>query len=207
MRGEMTEKSYSQFQEDAIVAEYFGSHIGTLVEIGAFHPTDMSNSRLLIERGWNAVLVDCSPRSVRDLLLEYGRHPKVKVVQAAVMPMGHGPLVEVEITDDAVSTTDPATRAKWEGYGHYGALHAAALSVPDMVRFLDKTGWQPEFLSIDTEGTSLLIAAALMGLCRPAVVCAEHDDNWRNFLAFAKQQFGYEKLALNGTNIIIARPK
>lgn len=197
--------SYSQFGEDALIAEYFGSHVGTVLEIGAFHPTDMSNSRLLIERGWNAVLVDCSPRAVRDLLLEYGRNPKVKVIQAAVTAQGHGPLVPVEITDDAVSTSHPPTRQKWDGFGHYGELHCAAISVAQLMKFMVETFGSPDFLSVDTEGTSILLASGLM-LCQPRVICVEHDDNWANFLAFGKQ-LGYEKLSLNGTNLVIARPK
>lgn len=208
--------SYSQHGEDALIAEYFGAHIGTLVEIGAFHPTTMSNSRLLIERGWSAVLVDCAPRAVRDLLLEYGRHPRVKVVQAAVCAWQEQ-LIKMEITDDALSTSDPETRAKWEGWGYYGVLYAAARPIRELVHWGLAHFWEKpsDFVSIDTEGTSIALAQELIRYQAQnrfeeqrcvKVICVEHDDQWESFLRFAKQH-GYEQLAMNETNIVIARPK
>lgn len=50
--------SYSQNREDLFVLNYFGDYKGTLLEIGANNGIDLSNSKLLIENGWFAHLVE-----------------------------------------------------------------------------------------------------------------------------------------------------
>src|ERR1700693_122327 len=50
--------SYAQSQEDDFVLNYFGDFKGTLLEIGANDGVTFSNSRLLIENGWNAHLLE-----------------------------------------------------------------------------------------------------------------------------------------------------
>lgn len=57
-------KSYSQNQEDLIALEYFrirwDGKIGRLLEVGANNGSDLSNSRLMIENGWSACLIEPS---------------------------------------------------------------------------------------------------------------------------------------------------
>ncbi len=51
---------YSQFGEDAVLAELFGRRkkTGTYVDIGCYHPRKHSNTYMLYKRGWSGVLVD-----------------------------------------------------------------------------------------------------------------------------------------------------
>lgn len=60
--------SYSQTQEDLIIAECFDKP-GTLLSVGENDGETFSNARLLIERGWTAHLVEPSLafRKMRDL--------------------------------------------------------------------------------------------------------------------------------------------
>lgn len=51
-------KSYSQNAEDRFILNHFGNFKGTLLEIGANDGLTLSNSRLLIERGWQAHLIE-----------------------------------------------------------------------------------------------------------------------------------------------------
>lgn len=51
-------KSYSQSQEDLFILKYFNGYIGTLCDIGSNDGVTLSNSRLLIESGWKAHLVE-----------------------------------------------------------------------------------------------------------------------------------------------------
>jgi hypothetical protein len=197
---------YSQHHEDDLIAAHFGNRVGCVLEIGAFGPRDMSNSRLLIERGWSAVLVDVAPGCVRSLLLEYGGNPRVSVIQAAVVPEGHsGALMPVQITDDAVSTTDAAHRAKWDGWGYYGALWTKPLLLGELMTHVQGfAAGLPLFASVDTEGTSIEIASHLILGWQPEVVCVEHDDRHGEFMETAND-LGYRQLALNGVNLVIAR--
>lgn len=49
---------YSQNKEDLFVLNYFGNFTGNLLDIGANDGETFSNSKLLIENGWSAVLVE-----------------------------------------------------------------------------------------------------------------------------------------------------
>lgn len=50
--------TYAQNSEDLIIAQYFGDYKGTLLEVGANDGITFSNSKLLIELGWNAHLFE-----------------------------------------------------------------------------------------------------------------------------------------------------
>lgn len=74
-------KDHSQFGEQAAILDAFGWNAdatvfddtrGTtnrrLLDIGAWHPTDKSNSRALIELGWQAVLIEPTPGNMINML-------------------------------------------------------------------------------------------------------------------------------------------
>lgn len=50
--------SYSQNQEDLFVLNYFGDYKGSLLSIGENDGITLSNSKLAIEHGWNATLLE-----------------------------------------------------------------------------------------------------------------------------------------------------
>lgn len=58
---------YSQNNEDYLISEYFGGRTGRLLDIGANDGVTLSNSRLLIEKGWAADLVEPSPSAFARL--------------------------------------------------------------------------------------------------------------------------------------------
>ena len=51
--------SVSMFDDGLLPPEECG--VGNLLEVGAYEPTEISNSRLLIECGWDATLIEFSP--------------------------------------------------------------------------------------------------------------------------------------------------
>ena len=51
---------YSQNGEQLIIEKYFGDFKGILLDIGANDGETLSNSRSLIKKGWQAVLVEPS---------------------------------------------------------------------------------------------------------------------------------------------------
>ena len=54
--------AYAHFGEDQVLAFLFaGKTDGFYVDIGAYHPNLYSNTRLLFERGWRGINVDCNP--------------------------------------------------------------------------------------------------------------------------------------------------
>lgn len=54
-------KSYSQCKQDLYVLEKTNNKTnGYYIEIGAYHPTDISNTKLLEEIGWKGLSFDCN---------------------------------------------------------------------------------------------------------------------------------------------------
>lgn len=55
--------TWSQFGEDVLIWEFFGqSKDGVFLEVGAHHPTKISQTYLLETQGWKGVLIEPQPR-------------------------------------------------------------------------------------------------------------------------------------------------
>lgn len=194
---------HSQNNEDEMIAQCFPAEFaGTILEIGAWEPKNLSNSRMLIDRNWSAVLCEFSPVPVSKLVREYAGNPRVQVIQAAITPCSQH-VLQFQITDDALSTNDPEQLRIWEKHGgFYGALWVPSLSLDALLSqfFGDR---RIHVASIDTEGTSPELAIALMQTDhRPKVLVVEHNNRdveiWR-----VARQFGYVQIDKNQENILL----
>lgn len=196
---------YSQNSEDeAVAAQFPDNYRGCLLEIGAWEPRNLSNSRLLIERGWSAVLVEFSPVPLSQLVREYGNNQNVQVVSAAITPCNQH-VVEFQITDDALSTNDPEQLRIWaEKGGFYGRLYVPSLTVDALLsQFFGSR--QIDFASVDTEGTSCDVAIALIQSDhRPKVICCEFNNRAVELMEVA-QNVGYKMIHMNSENMILCR--
>ncbi len=204
--------SFSQNGEDTIVAACFpADHKGLCLEIGAWDAIDKSNSRLFIQSGWDAILVEFSPLAVEKLIREYGYNERVRIIQAAVTPNARH-VERFHITEDALSTDSAAQVGKWkdmrEGYsgGFYGQLWVPTLSWDQLVaQFLaDRV---PDFISVDTEGSSAEMAITILQSdWRPKVLCCEHDNRDTEIMQVAKK-YKYVAVERNCENLILRRDK
>lgn len=166
---------------------------GRFLDIGAYHPIKFSNTRALYERGWSGVMVEPSPLPMEALLREYGNDERVTLIQAVVAPRG-GELVKLHVTQDALSTTEDAWRARWEARGgFYGAMLVPSVSIA----YLNEFG-PFDFVSIDTEGTSdqILTEVVLSMNPSPRCICAETR---LNFIC------GYQTVYYNETNAVYVK--
>ncbi len=201
---------FSQNGEDEVVAGCFHEDFkGNLIEIGAWFPLEFSNSKMFIDRGWDATLVEFSPLAVDRQIRAHGYNDKVRIIAAAVTPEpGH--VTRFAVTEDALSTDDPAEAAKWKdmrpGYsgGFYGNLWVPTLSISAILSQF--YGDKPlHYASVDTEGSSHAIAIALMRTDhRPKVICVEHNNRQTEIMAVA-QQLGYVNIHQSFENMILRR--
>lgn len=58
---------YSQHKEQQVIIDYFGSFVGTLLDIGANNGKIFSNSRALLERGWYGLMVEPCEKTFKEL--------------------------------------------------------------------------------------------------------------------------------------------
>lgn len=199
-------KDYSQYGEQAAILAHTPA-TGSLLDLGAFHPTELSNSRALIEhRNYAAVLVDAGPTQVKNLAAFYKDVPRVSVVNALVVPTnapGQAHLLAVQMTDDAVSTTDAGVHAKWKETAlYYGVIHMLPFPAQNFTRY--GQGRHFDFINIDVEGQSADIFLDLLNHASPACWCVEHDDRADELVSRAAH-YKYREVLRNGTNLVFAR--
>lgn len=196
--------------EERFILECCSEPTGRLLEIGAWNPRTFSNSRALIERGWEAVLVEPSPMPMHELVKEYGNDPKITLVCAALGMQQAKQLVAMHVSQDAMTTCDENTFRKWseEGTnpsvgGYYGSFFIPSITFADIfLRF----GGGFDFVSIDAEGISVELLKNLLyeTPVRPHCICFEHDNRFAESFAFI-QGAGYHMVYENDCNRIVRR--
>ncbi len=193
---------YSQREEQpAILAACEKAKRPRVLDIGAWHATDKSNSRALIEAGWNAVLIEPSPGPLRGLVEAYGYdspyHDQVEVVAAAASC--ENGLVKLQITDDAVSSGAPSEQWRRDG-GFFGTLLVPMLTIDDI---LNRFG-EFDCVSIDTEGTSVDLFHRLIARdMYPACIVVEHDKRYIEAVKAARARH-YRPVYESEENIVFA---
>lgn len=186
-----TEKiSYAQCGEDLILEYLFASLDTTSVryiDIGAHHPSYLSNTYLFYRHGGAGVCVEPDPRAIprfqklrpRDHCLNVGIGPEPGTAILYVM------------TTPTLSTF---SRDEAERYASYGTeqiestLHIPMRNINEVIE--TECRGVPDLISIDVEGYDLPILQSLdFGRWRPKVLCVET-------LTYAENGEGHK---LNGT--------
>lgn len=196
---------YSQNREDETISAQFPSdYKGLLIEIGAWEPVNFSNSRMLIERGWDAVLCEFSPMPVHKLVEAYGATSNVRIIQAAITPCDQH-LREFHVTQDALSTDDAGQMERWQGKGgYYGSLYVPTITWDTLKdQFFPKR--IPDVVSVDTEGSSVPLAITILNSnWRPKVLVVEHNDRTVELMQVARPH-GYKIFEMTQENAILCR--
>lgn len=196
-------EDYSQNGEQRLILNYFGGFVGRFLEIGACDGLLVSNTLALVELGWSGVMVEPSPRAFIVLKDRHGENPNLTLVHAAVgMDYGLAKFWE-ESTIGGFSTTEETNRAKWQ--------HLAAFAQPFYVPMVPVSALLRDFpgpidfLSIDTEGTSvdLFLTYPFEAGNQPKVVCVEHDGRIGECVCHA-EGWGYREIARNAENLVFA---
>ena len=193
---------HSQNDEEQVILEYFGEFRGTFYDIGAWDGKCLSNTYALLERGWAGVMVEPAPRSFVGLMENTEPfRDRVQLVNAAITVEG-GLRPFYDCKGDAVATLDIAHRDKWET--HTGKMREMAVNTLS-IKDLFATFGAAEFINLDVEGTNAELFGHLpISLANVRMVCVEHDGHYPEMEA-AAAQFGYQRLLLNGENLILAR--
>lgn len=194
---------FSQNDEEHYILQWTPEN-GRVLDIGAWWPTNLSNSRALIEKGWDAVLVEPSPGPMRVLLGEYGNNNKVQLLQAAVT--AHGKPITMQVTDYPVSTSDHKVHSLWQtdpNTQYLGPLIVPSVTIANIFEEFGRF----DFIDIDAEGQSVAIATQLLESADellPQCFCVEHDGFAPQLEAAARKR-GYVNFHLTAENLVAAR--
>ncbi len=186
---------YSQHNEEITFLANLPAH-GRLLEIGAWDACKFSNSRALIERGWEAVLVEPSAAPFAGLIEFYRDNPRVTLVNVLVGSVWR--MRSFHASSDALSTTETANRDKWGGPKNFRQ------TLVSEAPFTAVADGQFDFISIDTEGTSVEILESVDLIHRyrgTILVCVEHDNHIDRVEKYFERS-GFKIIYQNGTNII-----
>lgn len=170
------------------------------LDIGAFHPKTFSNTRALFEAGWKGVFVEPSPGPLLSLIGEYGGDADIAIVAAVVDSEAR--VIPMQITDDAVSTTDAAQFERWKDNAKWrGRMWVPTITLEQISAQFGHF----DFWSIDAEGQSadLFLRAMALGY-EPACICVEHDGRHGELINAAACR-GYVCSFSNPANMIFER--
>lgn len=190
---------YSQYDEEFHILQAFDHRDGRFLDVGAYHPTEKSNTRALFELGWSGVMVEPSPGPMKALLKEYGNEPRITLIQACVA-IEPG-LVNLNVSDDAVSTSDAGVHETWkEAGGYFGTMLVPGITLESIANQFG--GF--DFINFDAEGCSVDLLQRMLALeWGPRCVCCETDGREAEIISTASSR--YNVVYGNGTNILLVR--
>jgi FkbM family methyltransferase len=105
---------YSQNNEEEFILTFFKyRQRGLFLDIGAFDPFALSNTRALYERGWSGVLVEPGKNQIKKLEDEYKNSDRIEICPYAIAE-NNGEFDFYVTPDDALSTLDEDHLIKWK---------------------------------------------------------------------------------------------
>jgi FkbM family methyltransferase len=200
----MEKKFYSQNDEQEYIEYYFSNYDnGYFLEIGAFDPKVFSNTRILVEKGWNGVYVEPSPSCAEKFRIEYENNPKIELIEAAIGNFdGLGNFYDSQ--GDAISSTDLSHKIRWEQGNNvvYKELEVKFISVETLLKNIKEV----DFLNLDVESTNIEIFNLIPDYFwrRLKMLCIEHDNQY-NYIEEKLKIFGFKNILFNGENLILAK--
>lgn len=203
--------SYAQNKEDLYIAAYLGEFKGTLLEIGANDGITLSNSRLLIEKGWKAHLVEPS-KVFYDLKNLYANNRDVQCHKIAIGETldcitfyESGAHVPGGSDRALVSTLDKKETERWPDVTF---KEKKVEVVPFNFFWLNIDFCNFDFISIDAEGYDWLILRQIdlrtIG-CKCLCIEWNGDQNLKMQIVEYCDSFGLTLTVFNAENLIFIK--
>lgn len=168
--------SYSQCGEDLIIkhvlCEYLGIKNPSYLDIGAHHPTYLSNTYLFYERGSQGVCVEPDPFLFAQIEIERKRDTCLNV------GVGFSEATSADLYIMSCRTLNTFSKEEAERYQSYGThriQEVVKLPLLSVNSILDKYfASGPDFVSLDVEGMDFEILKSFdFSKFRPPVFCVE----------------------------------
>ena len=143
-------KTYSMDGEDLFIDDFFKNKIGLYVDVGAYHPLELSNTYLLHKRKWEGINID-----INSLSIEYFDFLRPNDIN---LNLGVAKKNSTKIIYFQKIKTKTLT------------------AILDKTKFKGK---EIDFLNIDTEGNDLEVLKSLdFKRYKPKLICVELIDHF-----------------------------
>ena len=184
-------KTYSMDGEDLFIENFFKNKRGLYVDVGAYHPLELSNTYLLHKRKWEGINIDINSLSIEyfnflrpnDINLNLGVTKK-NSTKTIYFQKKKSPLNTLNLTHAKKIFSNKFKKKK--------------IKTKTLTTILDKTrfkGKEIDFLNIDTEGNDLEVLQSLdFKKYIPKLICIELIDHFNPDLKKIKKHKIYKFL-------------
>ena len=199
---------YSQSQEEKIILDYFGNHVGTFVDIGANDGKTFSNTRALAERGWKGVCIEPDPEAFARLKALYDGHKGVYAYGYAISD--HNGKKMLQKSGTLLKNGDTGLVSTFHSQEVDRFKSAVQYQPIEVKSFRWKTAmnrWQIkefDFVSLDIEGDELNVLPD-MDLSKVKCICIEFNSKQDLKKEYEKYLDGFKLIYTSGENLIYAR--
>lgn len=200
--------TYSQNGEDLVILNLFdqlGIAKPSYLDLGAHHPSRISNTKLMYERGSRGVNVEANPFLIEQFKRD---RPLDKNVNMGVNRFPSGISREQMYMYDDWSGRNTFSLEEYEkcvqqfGMKMEKSFSIDCMSVNDIVQKWCYGEW-PDFLSCDVEGMDYdILSVADFNQTQPKVICVETTGRTRDFYNLLCEKHGYTKVVSMGENTI-----
>lgn len=166
--------SYSQKGEDLMISKYFnGKRKGFYIDIGASHPTKLSNTKFFYDRGWHGINIEPNPQRIKlfikkraqDINLNIGIGSKREKV------LFYG----FEFPALSTFSEEEANTLSRVGYKLKEKMKIQTYRLEQIMQKYVKS--DIDFMTIDTEGLDMdVLESNNWKKYRPKVLCVETID-------------------------------
>jgi len=194
---------FSQRDEEKYILEFFkDKSSGTLLDIGAYHPETFSNSRALISKGWEAVLVEPSPECFENIFHFYEDDKMVTVFNVAINTYD-GEMIFYN-SQGAVATGKKEHYDVWKFVQKdFKQIEVPCLTWKTFHDFIFRKKF--DFINIDAEGMDWDILQQIdLDKTETKLVCVEYSYSLSDIVNYLSK-FNFSLLYNNEENIIVGR--
>ena len=208
-------KTYSQNKEDIAVMQYFGKDFkGLFLDIGANDGITLSNTRLLIESGWNGFLVEPSPKAYSKILINVKGYEKNAIAFNCAIGNENGKATLYESNShlskndiSLLSSLKESETIRWKNQ-KFEPIEVDVLTFDSFLELLvDCIIF--DFISIDAEGLDLDILKQInLTDLNVKCLCIEHNSNKEvraEIIEYCLQHGLNNILLENSENIILVK--
>jgi FkbM family methyltransferase len=192
--------TYSQNKEQDVILRFFGyDYKGVFLDLGAYDGINLSNTRALVELGWDGLLVEASPKVYVKLIDNCHKRANVSALNVAVSNRDGD--MDFFDNENAVGTLHVSETCRWNGEEDFSLTKVKCRNI---AKLLDEWYYlKYDFVSIDCEGEDLNILASIdFEKYMVKMVCVEW--NGKNKKAYDEIMKGWFLVHKNNENLIYA---
>ena len=177
---QFTRHSYSQSGEDLLLDKLTGNQAhGFYVDVGAYDPHRLSNTKRFYKRGWRGINVEPNTKRYEKFMRERTRDINVNLGITDVSGTAPQKAMFYEFFPDTLSTFSEHAAQEYRKKGH-PLVRSMEVSVDTLAHILEQYAKNTpiDFLSTDTEGFDLTVLKSNdWNRFRPRVICVESSDH------------------------------